>query len=198
MQSSHEKFTTGGFYGHLLRRLIHLFCGPLLCWLYYFHSAALLQWLDLSSAELVIALFSLTAVVEAARIHLAIVPIGMRDFEDRQISSATWALFGFYIVFLFLNKPNYAVPIVFSLALVDPIIGELKRVASKRATYYSGAIVALLIWLGFSWYFQFPAWLAVLMAPITVLSEWCAKRHLDDNFTMLFIPLIVVLLVRSC
>ncbi len=198
MPSAHKHITAGGLTGHLLRRLIHLIFGPLLCWLYYYHSATLSQWLNLSSTEFLIGLFGVTAVVEIARIHLAFLPMGMRDFEDRQISSAAWALFGFFIVFLFLNKPNYAVPIVFSLALVDPTIGELKRVVSKRFAYISGAIVALLVWLAFSWYFQFPVWLAVMMAPITVFSEWCAKRHLDDNFTMLVFPLIAVLLVRSC
>ena len=197
-QSSYQKITSGGVTGHVLRRFVHLLVGPLVSWLYFYHSTLLLQWSTLSSKEFSVGLFGLIAVVDVARIHFAFVPLGMRDFECRQISSAAWAMFGLCLIFLFLNKPNYAFPIIVSAALVDPIIGELKRMGLIQFAYYLGGVAAFSIWLVFAWYFDYSAWLAVLLAPVTVLSEWCAKRYFDDNFTMLVFPLVVVLLVRCC
>ena len=47
------------------------------------------------------------------------------------------------------------------------------------------------------WYFcNTPLWMAAVMAPLTVAAEWPRLRYIDDNATMILIPLAGVVLLH--
>jgi len=54
----------------------------------------------------------------------------------------------------------------------------------------------LLIWLGAWLAFGTPLWMAILLAPVCMISEWPRLRYIDDNATMILIPLALVLILE--
>lgn len=54
----------------------------------------------------------------------------------------------------------------------------------------------LVIWLTCSMAFGTPIWMALLLAPVCMLAEWPRLTYIDDNATMLLIPLALVLLLE--
>ncbi|MGB1233892.1 MAG: hypothetical protein ACPHF0_06980, partial [Poseidonia sp.] len=91
----------------------------------------------------------------------------------------------------------YAWPLIASLALGDPLMGELRRkdVADRQVMIYA-TLLLLAIWLVSSFQFGTPLWLCILLAPVCMISEWPRLRYIDDNATMLLIPLALVLLLE--
>ena len=91
----------------------------------------------------------------------------------------------------------YAWPLIASLALGDPLMGELRRkdVADQQVMIYA-TLLLLAIWLVSSFQFGTPVWLCILLAPVCMISEWPRLRYIDDNATMLLIPLALVLLLE--
>ena len=57
-------------------------------------------------------------------------------------------------------------------------------------------LLLLAIWLVSSFQFGTPVWLCILLAPVCMISEWPRLRYIDDNATMLLIPLALVLLLE--
>ena len=87
-------------------------------------------------------------------------------------------------------------PLIMSLVLGDPLLGELRRTGMARSRVVAVSVVAMMIlwsvcafWLGTPWL------LVVVLAPLTVISEWPRLTYIDDNATMLLIPLAAVLVL---
>jgi len=48
-----------------------------------------------------------------------------------------------------------------------------------------------------AWYlFGTPLWMAVLLAPVCMIAEWPRLRYIDDNATMVLIPLALVIILE--
>ena len=76
-------------------------------------------------------------------------------------------------------------------------MGELRRkdVNDRQVMIYATALI-LAIWLVSSFQFGTPLWLSIILAPVCMISEWPRLRYIDDNATMLLIPLALVLLLE--
>ena len=44
--------------------------------------------------------------------------------------------------------------------------------------------------------FGTPVWMAFILAPVCMIAEWPRLTYIDDNATMLLIPLALVLLLE--
>jgi len=85
-------------------------------------------------------------------------------------------------------------PMIWSLSLVDPLMGELPR-ARVRASVValSGVAVAAAIWGVCVPWLGTSAWLVAVMPVVTVAAEWPRLTWIDDNAAMTLAPLAVVL-----
>ena len=188
--------SVGGMRGHILRRGVHLSMA-LLPYIYFNHGetmAEMIGW-DLNQVVAGVILFALIA--EGIRLRLGITVFGQRDYEAEQVSALAWGAIGVGFVFLLVPHEAYAYPLILSLAFGDPLMGELRRKGFESKAVMQFATAALLmIWLA-SWHFLgTPLWMAIILAPIAMISEWPRLRHIDDNATMVLIPLAVVLLLE--
>ena len=85
-------------------------------------------------------------------------------------------------------------PIIFCLAFGDPSMGEARRMGlNKEQVYAIGTIVCAICWLVCGYLFGTPYWMAIFMAPLTMAAELPKLRWIDDNATMVLIPLVAVL-----
>ena len=101
------------------------------------------------------------------------------------------------MVFLTLSEyPELVWPLILSLSLGDPFLGELRRrnINPKNVFIFGTSFVAL-IWISCYISVDTKPWLALIMAPICVAAEWPRLRWIDDNATMLLIPLSVIIIV---
>jgi len=118
--------SVGGMRGHLLRRSIHL--GMVAIPVAYFEfGASVADTLQASVDQLVAGFVLLLVVVEMLRLRLGITVFGQRDYEAKQISALAWGGFAIGMVLLLTPEPGYAWPLIVSLALGDPFMGELRR-----------------------------------------------------------------------
>ena len=186
----------GGMGGHLLRRAIHLgMCA--IPWAYYVHGEALTAALGLAAPEQVVsAVVLLILVAEAVRLRMGFTVFGQRDYEAHQISALAWGGLGIGIVLLALPEAMHGVPLILSLALGDPLLGEMRRAGLAPRTVMAGGVVAVFaVWVGCVLWLGTPWLLALLLPPVCVAAEWPRLRWIDDNATMLLVPLGAVMLL---
>jgi hypothetical protein len=180
--------------GHILRRLVHM-SSPIFL-IYYWLPDPLWAGGPGRQIGLVFALF-LTLIFEAVRMTRQLKIIGMRPYETNRLSAAAWA--GIALVFAMLFFPfKLVAPVVFGMAWIDPLCGELRRRNSRfypnlpRVAYFVLVLVIMSATVGFSIGILVAAALA---APVAVSVEKAKTRFLDDDFTMIVIPLIVIAIV---
>lgn len=188
--------SVGGMYGHLFRRGFHIgmSCIPLI---YYEYGEKLSDFVSLSELQLVSALILALIFAEAVRLKLGITIFGQRDYESKQVSALAWGAFAVGMTFMTLSEsPELVWPLILSLSLGDPLLGELRRLEfDSRRVFILGSIFIGLIWIG-TWHFvETPLILALLMGPLCVAAEWPRLRWIDDNATMLLIPLSAIILL---
>jgi len=150
----------------------------------------------LNLAQFVSAIVLLIIIAEAFRLKFSIVIFGQREYEAHQVSALGWGAIGIGLVMLMAPTEEYAWPLVLSLSLGDPLMGELRRKGfeDKQVMIYSTLAIAM-IWLACWNFFSTPLWLVPLMAPLCMISEWPRLRWIDDNATMILIPLCAILLL---
>ena len=187
--------SVGGMKGHIFRRVIHLSMAaiPLL----YFsigEDVASKVSMDLDQVVASVVLFALVA--ESIRLRYGFTIFGQRDYEAKQVSALAWGAFGIGMVLLLAPHEAYAYPLIVSLAFGDPLMGELRRkgISTRRVMVVSTGII-LAIWLVCALQFDTPIWIALLLAPVCMIAEWPRLLYIDDNATMLLIPLALVLLL---
>ena len=188
--------SVGGMTGHIFRRVIHL--GMAAIPLLYFsigEDVASTVNMDLDQVVASVVLFALVA--ESLRLRYGITIFGQRDYEAKQVSALAWGAFGIGMVLLLVPHEAYAYPLIVSLAFGDPLMGELRRkgIATRQVMMISTGVI-LAIWLVSSLQFDTPLWIALLLAPVCMIAEWPRLRYIDDNATMLLIPLALVLLLE--
>ncbi len=188
--------SVGGMYGHIFRRMFHL-AMSLIPLVYYEFGEKLADYLSIDTMQLVSAITIIIVFSEAARLKLGITIFGQRDYESRQVSALAWGGFAVGITFLTLpDSPELVWPLILSLSLGDPFLGELRRKGfDSRSVFIYGSIFLALVWVGCFVVVETPIWLAFVMAPMCVAAEWPRLRWIDDNATMLLIPLAAVIML---
>ncbi|MDA0925173.1 MAG: hypothetical protein O3C36_00880 [archaeon] len=186
----------GGMRGHLLRRGVHLSMS-LLPFIYFAYGEQVADALGLSLDQVVASVLLVAMTGEGIRLRLGFTVFGQRDYEANQISALAWGAIGVGMVFLLAPTEAYAWPLILSLSLGDPLMGELRRkgMASRQVMLVS-TVALLAIWLVTWAQFGTPLWMAFFLAPVCMLSEWPRLTYIDDNATMVLIPLALVLILE--
>ncbi len=188
--------SVGGMYGHLFRRGFHIGMSiiPLI---YYEYGEKLSTMVSITELQLVSALTITIVLAEGIRLKLGVTIFGQRDYESKQISALAWGGFAVGLTFLTLSEyPELVWPLILSLSLGDPFLGEIRRKGlDAKSVFIYGSIFVGLIWVATWHFFDTPIWMAILMAPICVAAEWPRLRWIDDNATMLLIPLSVIIML---
>ena len=188
--------SVGGMKGHILRRTVHIgMCAIPVVYFSWGDSISSKLGMDLQQIVASVVLFALVA--EGIRLKLGITIFGQRDYEAKQISALAWGAFGIGMVLLLAPHEAYAYPLILSLSLGDPLMGELRRkgMESRNVMIYS-TMLLLAIWFACTVQFGTPLVISLLLAPICMISEWPRLRYIDDNATMLLIPLSLVLILE--
>ncbi|MBT5390812.1 MAG: hypothetical protein HOL22_00495 [Euryarchaeota archaeon] len=188
------ELSVGGMKGHIFRRLIHVSMA-FLPWVYFEHGIVVSDWLGLTLPQFVSSLVFSLLIVEGIRLKYGITIFGQREYEAEQISALGWSAFGIGTVFLLAPIEAYAWPIILSLSFGDPFLGEMRRrgMNSREVILYSTAFL-FAVWLACWNWFGTPFWMAFFFAPLCVAAEWPRLRYIDDNATMVLIPLGMILL----
>tara|TARA_B000000532_G_scaffold110369_1_gene88599 strand:- start:6841 stop:7476 length:636 start_codon:yes stop_codon:yes gene_type:complete len=203
---AHVESTIGGARGHVLRRITHL-SMIILPFIYYWHGNQIAELvteiieIETSREGVVLIALSLLVIIEAIRLFFGIAILGQRTYEKRQISALAWGGISVCICFLFAPLGGYkdayiGLPIIFTISIVDPLLGEARRIfESDKLVILLAFIVGFLIWILSSLLLQTPMWLSLIMPPLAIASEWPSLKYIDDNATMILIPLIFSLLL---
>lgn len=169
----------------------------LLPWVYFDHGDVVSDYFGLTLPQFVSSMVFLLFLLEGLRLTFGITIFGQREYEANQISALGWGAFGIGIVFLMAPIEQYAWPIILSLSLGDPFLGEMRRRGmTTKNVILSSTVFLFFVWIACWHYFGTPWWLAFFFAPLCVASEWPRLRYIDDNATMVLIPLGMILLLE--
>ena len=186
----------GGMSGHVLRRGIHL-AMSFIPVLYFQFGEDVADAANISLEQLVSVVILVAIIGESLRLKLGVTVIGQRAYEAKQVSALAWGALGVGMVFLLAPDEAYAYPLILSLSLGDPLLGEMRRKDFSVSTViWAGTLGIALIWACCAIWVGTPWVLVALMSPICVAAEWPRLRYIDDNATMLLIPLAVVLILE--
>lgn len=112
--------------------------------------------------------------------------IGLHAREEGKIASYMWFAVCSGALMLFLPQ-KIAAPCIVSAALIDPVLGELKRF---------GRITAILLAIGASFLifsaFEYSIMLALVAAIVGVIAEYPNLKFLDDDVLMQIVPAIII------
>ncbi|MFW0079238.1 MAG: hypothetical protein AB8Z16_01085 [Coxiella endosymbiont of Haemaphysalis qinghaiensis] len=76
---------------------------------------------------LLLAIIAIIILFEIVRLRCKWALWGQRKRERRGISSFSWTIISLFLVLLLAPGKQYAIPIIVSCFLVDPLFGELRR-----------------------------------------------------------------------
>lgn len=184
--------SVGGMKGHLLRRSIHL-SMVFIPYLFFEFGEDIADTISIRRDELISLLLIAIVTGEYIRLKMGFTVFGQRAYEAKQISALAWGGISICLVLLITPMEEYAYPLILSLALGDPFMGELRRKqVSKKFLIFLTIILLLLVWIASWHFFDTPLWFAPIMAPLCMVSEWPRYSIIDDNATMLLIPLACV------
>ena len=199
----HVGHSIGGFGGHAFRRLTHVSMASI-PYLYYVHGEAISSYFSLQAREFVSAICILILIIEAVRLRSGIVIVGQREYESNQISALAWGALAVALAILIapegengsMEAGKYGAPIILGMTLVDPVMGEVKRTQKNlRTAIIAGLAVSYAVWIGCHFWIGTELIAALLLAPLTVLGELPPTRAIDDNATMVLLPLFGLVLL---
>jgi dolichol kinase len=180
--------------GHVLRRLVHM-SSPIFLVYYWLPEP---MWAGGPGRQLGLVFALLVVLVfESIRMTKQLKIIGMRPYESSRMSAAAWAGIALVIAFLFFPF-EVAAPAIFGMAWIDPLCGELRKRNSHlypnlpKVSYFALVAIIITAEIGLSIGVVVAA---VLAAQVAISVEKTKTRFLDDDFTMLVIPLIVIAIV---
>ena len=194
--TSHH-FTIGGVWGHIVRRTTHFFIAvvPII---YYYFGPSIYTHTNVSPQKWTLVIFSLVTFFEIVRLRRGWVLFGQRNHEAVQPSSFFWASLGVTATLLLAPSAQTAIPIIWTCAFIDPLVGEMRHLKVPRwIVIVLGLLSTMLIWWIATWWLGTTWWLAFVMAPIALLAEWPNWRWLDDNVLIQVLPLGVVLILYA-
>lgn len=196
-----EKFTKhqysqGGLAAHVFRRCVHLSI-LIVPWAYYQYGLHVAKLFSMSSDQLIGLCLAIILLAEILRLSMGWTVFGQRAYENYKISALAWGAIGIGLVLLFVH-PHFAIPIIAAAALGDPLLGELRLIPLKKIwVIVLGIILISIIWWVASFWWHIPAWLILIMGPITVAAEWPCLKWIDDNGMILLVPLCVIKIVMG-
>jgi len=176
-----------------VRRLTHVLIAfaPL-----YYSIPVDLPYVGLRRWVLLIAFFAAVSMFEAIRLWKGITFLGLRPHERTQIASFAWAAAGITLV-LWLFPHEIATAALIGMAIVDPLIGELRNSIDARiavpvssGVYLVLCISALLLSSEMS--FLFAGALASVGAAVAIASENLEIKYVDDDFLMAVLPAVAM------
>ncbi len=136
-------------------------------------------------------------VFEVYRLRKNITFLGLRPHEKTQIASFAWAAGGVVVV-LWLFEPAVASVAIVGVALIDPLLGELRRVKIHVAWQVLLPMAAYLVIALSVMYIagDRQIWEQLAMAGAATLvaipSEWFKIDYVDDDFLMLVAPAVAM------
>ena len=188
--------SVGGMSGHIFRRIFHIsmFIIP---YIYFEFGNEVAERIGYTLPEVVSLVIIVAIFGEALRLKFGLTVFGQREYEANQVSALAWGGFAVGMVLLLAPTKEYAYPLIFSLSFGDPFMGELRRKGfqTKEVVIFS-TIFLIALWLTCWYLFATPWLLAFIFAPLCVYSEMPRLRYIDDNATMLLIPLAGILILE--
>ena len=89
------------------------------------------------------------------------------------------------------------IPLVWSLALGDPTLGETRRLNwSFTWVIVSGLVVVTVVWVSCVFWLGTPWYLVIICVPLIVACELPKLSWIDDNAVMLLVPLSCLLILQ--
>ena len=182
----------------LFRRVFHL-CAPI--FLVYYLVPDDLWGIGVSKRFTLLMILLVVLIIEAVRILRKKIFFGLRDYEGKQISAFAWAGVGITLAFLFFPK-IFVVPIIFGMAWIDPLIGELKKREGKSLYPFLPAICYAVIFFFFVSFLSDLSILIILFLTVVgtvsaLLAEYPHIKYLDDDFLMIIVPLVILTLFHN-
>ena len=200
--ADHVDHSVGGFGGHAFRRFTHVSMTAI-PFVYYLYGQDVADIVSLEAQQLVSVVCILILFAEAIRIRLGIVIFGQREYEADQISALAWG--GLAVSLALLLAPGegegleagiYGIPLIVGLTLVDPLMGEIKRIKKDlKLAIYFGLLMSYAVWRTCYFWLGTDIRAAILLAPLTVLGELPKTKDIDDNATMILFPLAGLMLL---
>jgi len=187
--------SVGGVSGHLLRRVVHL-SMVLIPWAYYWHGESFADNFSTSKEKLLSIIMIALIIAEIIRLKIGFTLFGQRDYEAKQVSALAWGGIAIGLTLFIAPSKELGVPLIVSLALIDPLLGELRRSGMEvMKVNWICMAVTLAIWIGCWKLLGTPLWLGFIITPIVVAAEYPRLRWIDDNATMLLIPLALIIVL---
>eukprot|EP00484_Ammonia_sp_Unknown_P027424 CAMPEP_0197030610 /NCGR_PEP_ID=MMETSP1384-20130603/9815_1 /TAXON_ID=29189 /ORGANISM="Ammonia sp." /LENGTH=303 /DNA_ID=CAMNT_0042459995 /DNA_START=60 /DNA_END=968 /DNA_ORIENTATION=- len=212
---------------HRLRRVYHVTTFAIAPIIYFWCFPYIADGIGITVPKILSFLILLSMVLEYIRIKRRFIIFGMREYERDHICAQSWGTISTLIVFLLAFPRTYsiapaievdangrstgseafacfgqiAIPIVWSLGIGDPLLGELKKYARAGqiawwTMYVIADVVLTVIWVLCTLWCGTPWWLAIVIPPIAIIAEKPSLPHIDDNGLMLLIPLLFTLLLE--
>jgi hypothetical protein len=173
-------------YGNLARRVVHLSAPAFL--VYYFLPSPLWEGGPTPQVALLAAL-AVTMSFELARLLIGFRVPGMRSYERDQISAGAWAGIALTVAFLFFPF-ELAAPVIIGMAIVDPVIGRLRRTGWYPWLPYLLHLAIMVSVLGVLLPLDLRTVLAAAAtSALALVAEGYKTRYVDDDFLMIVVPL---------
>ena len=198
--NDHVPHSVGGLSGHLFRRFIHL-AMVIIPIIYYWEADFVSSFTGLEPKQIVSVCAFAIILSEVIRLRIGIVVFGQREYESSQPSAFFWGGTSVCLTLLIapdegMNGAAYGLPLILGLTLVDPILGELRRAnVSSERVILCGYLSTLAIWIFCAYFVGTPYIIVPFVSALVVASEWPRLPWIDDNATMLLIPLGFVMLL---
>ena len=198
----HVEHSIGGFGGHAFRRATHVTMA-IIPYLYYVHGNDISSYFQLAPNQFVSLVCISILIIEALRLRFGIVIIGQREYESYQISALAWGALAVSLALLIAPQKGelmeaglYGAPIIFGMTIVDPVMGEIKRIKQDlRLAIGIGRLVSYVVWLSCYYWLGTDLIVVALLAPLTVAGELPKTKAIDDNATMILFPLAGLILM---
>ena len=198
----HVEHSIGGFGGHAFRRATHVTMA-IIPYLYYVHGNDISSYFQLAPNQFVSLVCISILIIEALRLRFGIVIIGQREYESYQMSALAWGALAVSLALLIAPQKGelmeaglYGAPIIFGMTIVDPVMGEIKRIKQDlRLAIGIGLLVSYVVWLSCYYWLGTDLNVVALLAPLTVAGELPKTKAIDDNATMILFPLAGLILM---
>ncbi len=143
----------------------------------------------------VVIVLAVVLIAEGLRLKTGKLLFGMRNYEKNRVSAFTWFAIGMSLALLFF-KMEYVVPVIIGMALVDPLIGEIRRRKAKLYPFLPSLIYGIILFLCLFILFEMSIIFLVLFSFIAtffaIFAEWWDIKYIDDDFLMAIIPLLAL------
>ncbi|MEW5760476.1 MAG: hypothetical protein AB1779_06905 [Candidatus Thermoplasmatota archaeon] len=171
----------------LLRRIFHM---SAIVFLFYYLLPDNL-WIDFPKNLAVLIVLMFILFIEIFRLSTRKIFFGLRENEKVRMASYAWAALGLSIGFIFFPM-KYVVPVIIGMAIVDPLIGELRN--SKYKNLYPilpFAVYALILFIFLFQFSQSPLLIlfALVGSFVALAVEFPKIKYIDDDFLLIFVPL---------